>query len=374
MDKVKKKSEIKPAYFQPQEFNPVERSIDADMVFLQSQFEEISLEEETESLRDQRSWVVVDRVEENWGAENARMKQALRKEAVRNKRLWQKIQEKFTRTEVGSTANVSQPPVQETSARESRKQQRDLRKKQETARKKCPVGDVDTIDFSNAIKTDLKLRDNSYSRVRNCKKRANALRIDERMLRVFCRGHRKNLFGKPATEKDEEAAKRDEAMIEAFLSDNEQARKPYMDAIVDEIISMDFTYDMLTPENITKNYEKLRRMAQLMTSFDNLRQRYPDYFNSLDQFQKDMIEANISVSTPFIEYLKTYTVSRGVDFQSGRIIGHSEDDKKAIEVAQSQLDFLMGLFREEVLNFQRNAEHAVFAKFAREAENRRLTM
>lgn len=129
MDKVKKKSEIKPAYFQPQEFNPVERSIDADMVFLQSQFEEISLEEETESLRDQRSWVVVDRVEENWGAENARMKQALRKEAVRNKSLWQKIQEKFTRTEVGSTANVSQPPVQETSARESRKQQRDLRKK-----------------------------------------------------------------------------------------------------------------------------------------------------------------------------------------------------------------------------------------------------
>jgi hypothetical protein len=344
MDRMKRKKKAQPLQFQPREFDPLQK-MDADMVFLQdeSEFVEISLEDEEKVS-----------TEEEWGTKNASIRQAVQKESTRNKSLWQRFQGLFSRksAKVSRTVDVPEPPVQQPAVQESRKQLRERLKKQKRAVELCPVGDVDTIDFSTAIRTKNKMIENSAGLVSNFKQKADEQGFDDRMVYPYLRGHRKNIFGRPATQKDREAARRDKAMLEAFANKDMRAIEHYLDMIVEDIISMDFRYDTLTPENITKNFEKYLDMTRKMNTLDNLESHFPEYFGRLDQFRKDMLAANKVIGAVFTEYLKKYSMSRGVDFHSGDIFGYKEID--SIRSGMDNIKAWLEMFQNEAISFQRN--------------------
>lgn len=308
-------------------------------------------------MKDREDRAAVGREQEGSKAET-RMREIVQDQSVRNRDLWASIQQSFSETAVSRTADVPHPPVQEPVARESRKQRRERLKKQELARKLCPVGDEHTINLSNAIKTAIRMRGNSFDLVKDCKKRAWALGLDEKMLLAYCRGYRKNIWGRPAAKKDRKAAKEDRAFLEAFLTGRPEDRLPYLEQATREIISMRFTPEMISPENIVKNLPELRNMTEKMTSFEMMMKANPEYFNGLDDLTKDLIAANSRMCANFSMFLAAFLGSRGIDYNFGNILGHKEEEKATIQISASVVDELERAYRQDVEVFREAVREA----------------
>jgi hypothetical protein len=208
------------------------------------------------------------------------MEQALTKQAEVNARLQQTVQRNVQQNRVTQTAPVTQPPVQQPNARESWKQRRERRNKAKKARKLSPVGNEYTLDISRSIKEYRNELINSQSAGSMTAERARAADADMRALRIFCNGF-KMKDGQPASDEDRARMNADIRFIDDYLSGEQERRRPHLERMTQEILSMEFTREMLTPEYITRNVVQLLRKSDKLIYFENIMNENRWYFDSL---------------------------------------------------------------------------------------------
>jgi|GEM_PF-618303 len=294
-------------------------------------------------------------------ARTSYMQQALSKQAEVNARLQQNFQRNVQQNRVTQTAPVTQPPVQEQRARESQKQRRERQNKVRKARKVCPVGNEYTLEISKAITEYDDSMQNSLKVLGVTEERARAVNADRRMLKVFCNGFRLKKNGQ-VEEDDWVQAHEDAAFITDYLSGDRQRRKPHLDRITQEIISMEFTPEMLMPEYVVKNPVQVARMANRLMYFENLINENKWYFDNLPQFAKEMIAANSNIAGIFCQHLTNVLTLQGVNVNNGNIYG--KKDVEAFRKANEFLPITGQMYNDAVAEYKRKKSEA----YDREAE------
>lgn len=277
----------------------------------------------------------------------------------------QNIQMNVQQQTVTQTAAVTQPPVQEQRVRESWKQRRERQNKIKKARKVCPVGNEYTLDISREIKEQEKQRVNAIDLGGVTAERAMAVGADMRMLKVFCNGFNVNQQGLPATQQDQDRMNADTQFLNDYLSGDQERRRPHLDRITQEIISMEFTPEMLTPEYAAKNVAKLDLMTNRMMYFENMMIENRWYFDSLPQLTKDLIAANSRITGIFCQQYLNVLGTHGVNGNLGSIYGYdySEDSLESIRI---NAEMGAEIFNESVSTFKRSVAEA----YEREAERK----
>jgi len=292
------------------------------------------------------------------------LEEALAKQDIINQRFIEKGFVEVNETEVKETAQVTNPPVQEPAVRETAKQRSERARKERTARRKCPVGDADTIDINRSITALNKSKLNSVRNAGATNERAATVRADTRMIRVFCKGYKKDWKGQPATEADRRAMNEDRRWLDDYLSGDAQRRKPHLDRITNEILSFRFTPEMLTTENFIKNASKLKEMADKLMYFENLYNENEQYFKSLPQVEQDIIEANKAITGIFCTQVTNLAGTKGIEINSGDIYGHAQ--KNGIKAAQEYVGPMGEVFNKACRTFDDDYEKAIDKEIERQ--------
>ena len=295
------------------------------------------------------------------------MEQALTRQAEINESLRQSVQKNVQQNKVTQTAPVNEPPVQEQRARETWKQRRERQSKVRKARRVCPIGNEHTLEISQSIKEYDRSLENALSYAQVNEKRAMAVKADRRALKVFCNGFRLKKDGEPV-EEDLEQANQDTQFIEDYLSGNQERRKPHLDRITQEIISMEFTPEMVTPEYIARNAVQLSQMGNRMIYFENIMKENPWYFDNLPQLTKDLIAANAEIAGIFTGHMmNVFAAVHGINGNNGVIYGRREQN--VFEAARMNMEVTGPIYNEKVEEFKRRVAEA----YEREAQRKLAT-
>lgn len=294
-------------------------------------------------------------------ARTSYMQQALSKQAEVNARLQQNFQRNVQQNRVTQTAPVPQPPVQECRTRESWKQRRERQNKVKKARKVCPVGNEYTLDISQSIKEYKRELNNSQSAGGVTEERARAVDADMRMLKVFCNGF-KLKDGQPVSDEDRARMNADIRFLDDYLSGERERRRPHLERITQEIISMEFSREMLTPEYISRHAVQLVRMSDKLIYFESIMKENRWYFDSLPQLTKDLIAANAQIAGVFSGQLLNLLALQGINGNNGDIYGYDytgpiESMRVNAEVMKPMYNELVDVFKGKLAEaYEREAE------------------
>ena len=248
------------------------------------------------------------------------LEQTLALQQQYNEQLTEHIQQAVPQHQVNQAAPAPNPPVQEQAARETYKQRRERQKKIKKAQKACPVGDEYTLDMAKQIHQLDTGKNNAMSRYLD-HARADQLRADKRALKVFSHGFRTDKHGNPLPE-DAQYAQQDQAFVADYLSGDLERRRPHLERITQEMISMRLTPDIFSAENLTRHPERLKEMTDKMVYFENLQKENPAFFDQIPQVQKEMLAKLQPLFLMFTNAFAQHMDARGINYNQGTVYGH----------------------------------------------------
>ena len=188
-------------------------------------------------------------------------------------------------------------PVQEQKpAKKTFKQKREDKRLDELAKKKTPIADHISIRMYEALQRNKTLQDNSENLLtEEQKKEAEINGIDMQVLRSYAYGYRTNKKGQPASRQDKERREADIKFLNDYASRDLERRRPHLDRILDQVLNIRLTVDMLTPEYLEDHMGEVHKQVCQMVSFQSI---YKDplnkkYFEELPELTKDLIKHRV---------------------------------------------------------------------------------
>lgn len=199
-------------------------------------------------------------------------------EVMRNQQMAVELHQKSSGVTVDQAASVQHPPFQQRPAHKSGKADKEAKKKRRLAKKINPEADERTYEMAESIFRYSREHENTITM--EDKERAMHLspRADDRMLRIFGVPFCTNSQGRPATELDRIKFSQNRRFIDDYLSGDRERREPHLERITEDMLSMKFTQDMLSDENIRKNTAALKLMADKAVYITNVMEENKDYF------------------------------------------------------------------------------------------------
>ena len=266
-----------------------------------------------------------------------------------------------------AAAAVPGAPVQvEVPAKQSFKERRREKKHAEMARKACPVGTVDTYHIHTAIQRSIEGQDNAYAAHQALATRQG---VDDRVLKVFSPGYQLNKKGQPATPEDASAKQQADTFMEDYCSKDLQRRRPHLQRMVDELLSIRFSPEMFSQRNLRKNAAQLKELGDKMTYIDNV-MRDPinkPFFDQLDPVRKERLQAaNDTVYGPFVKALLAGCQKNGVAANSGEY--YNKDYLSIIDMGRTSYDDRVKAFRDGISQLGAQ-EDAIAARQAVRVQN-----
>lgn len=255
--------------------------------------------------------------------------------------------------DVNAVAPVPQPPVQAPAAQEGYKARREREKKRKEARKICPVGDEYTMDMAREINQSNACR--HLCQTPELVEMAHATHSDMRALKVFCNDFKLDKKGQPATEEDEQIMLDNQKFMSDYASGNAELRKPHLDRITQQMLSIHLTPDMFSPENMVKHAAEYKHLGDMFTYIENTQKENPDYFDALPQLQKDLLRSQTTVGVAFTSALAQHMNARGIDFNHGEVYSSMEP----IEIGQAMREPLTQQYQQS-LNLSHEQEKNAF--------------
>ncbi len=174
---------------------------------------------------------------------------------------------------------------------------RERRRQRAAARQHNPLADEISYGMMQGLQDEKKMLDNSieFAGGGEMLQRAEENKVDTRVLQCFVHGYRKGADGEPETRRDADYREQDRRFIDDYISCDAQRRKPHLDRIVEELLSMNITEDMLRPEYLKDHAGEMHNKVGRMVYFDNV-YRDPinrDYFDALPQIARNLIETRV---------------------------------------------------------------------------------
>ena len=247
--------------------------------------------------------------------------------------------------------------MQQPAVRKTAKQRRERERKEKLARKKCPVGGIHTLDMNKSLAELDSARANSLKSAGVTKKSAENADSNIDVLKVFCCGYKKNWRGQPATDRDRAAKQADEQFLRDYLTGDESKRKPHLDRIMKEVLSMKFTPDLLSQENVEKNIAGLKSMMEKAMFFEDLLEENPLYYFEIPPLERELIQHNKKLAISLYSHLKNMAALKGIDIDTGNIIGH--DMEIVIDIARMSADSTSREYSEACRTYDERFREAV---------------
>lgn len=249
--------------------------------------------------------------------------------------------QKKTKGTARRAAKLQAPPTQ---AEEGQKEKRQRLKKRKEAAKKSPVGDEYTYDMITSLKAAQLGKDNVLN-TPGVVEKAQEKKIDIRMLRVFINGYQgKN--GVPADAKQEKLLNQDGNLLNSYFSANKQMREPFLNGVVNELLTVELKPDMFTAPYLAKHASEMKSTFDKMVYFDNLKQENPEYFKNIPQSYKEALDRRRELWNAFGGALTSCFGKYGVNMNMAEYYGM--EDQPAIESGEMMSDVMLETFRQKL--------------------------
>ena len=255
-------------------------------------------------------------------------------------------------------AAPGQPVQQQAPAKKTYKQKREEAKKTKLAKKQSPYADHVSYDIQHQLDKQETGRGNSITP--EVRRRAVAQGVDLRVLRSFCTGYQKNKKGAPASPEDDQRMQADQAFLEDYLSKDVTRRTPHLQRFTDELLEVNITADLYTPESIHQNAAWLKRIADRMTYYENM-QKDPvnaPFFQNMDPMRQALLKEKLDLLAPICSML---TVSQmgamAVNCDKAAYYTEPEYIRNSVQLRNGQLPLL-----EVQLAEYRRREQAIIAR------------
>jgi len=254
-----------------------------------------------------------------------------------------------------TAAPVEHPPVQQAPVNESRKAQREREKKRKAAQKICPVGDENTFDMVHSVKELLTGKDNSYTP--DIDAAAEQSHSDKRMLKVFSYGYRKNWLGRPASNEDKARMLADQKFLKDYTSGDAELRRPHLEQITKEMLSIKLTPEMLSDDYMHRNAAQNKDLGDRMTYFENMQKENPAFFDALPQLQKDQLNNLQNLFLPFVSAVSQSFNAKGVNFNYGTF--YDKEELPGIQMGLDMRDPMIDVYHQALDTFKADSAKSV---------------
>ncbi len=255
-----------------------------------------------------------------------------------NKSLFAQSQSRMKAIEASGVAPGT--PVQFPKAgKDSYKERREKAKKKKKAKKLVASGDEYTLEMLEQLKAlkeaDDKAMDDTPSGLEDKDSKYHG---DGRILNSFCQGHRVNKEGQPLDETEARKMNEDRKFFVDYLSGDQVRRKPYLDKFTKELLEYKIDISMLSDKYVSSHIAELCKFSNKACYFENMMKENEWYYNSLPQFQKDLIEARIyNVTAPLTNFLQNFCGMRGLSLNRRGLLGK---DEVMIDTEGYKMDFM----------------------------------
>lgn len=273
-------------------------NLSMEMNTLTKQREEQKTQEKQQGMRAHltglQEWDLADgQTIEERRAEHA--EHLIRQQQEYNQRLMEKSREKWPASNASETAE-GQPVQTQKPAKQTYKQKREEKRLDKAAKKKNPMADHVSYHMVEGLQQELSARDNSFNGIsEELMAQAHRKKVDTRVLRIFLHGFQVNKNGEPASEKDAAYRAADQKFLEDYISSDLERRRPHLDRMMEQALSVNVTPEMFTPEYLEYHAGEVHQAANIMTYFDNVYQDPVNkpYFDALPQLTRDLIESRV---------------------------------------------------------------------------------
>ena len=207
--------------------------------------------EERRALRNHLAHLQEWDVADGQSIEQRRMQETdlvINRQKTINEQLMQNVARRHPPVKAKKTAKGT-PVQKQKPAKKTFKQKREDKRLDEQAKEITPVADHISIHMFEGLQRNKTLEDNSENLLtEEQKKEAASKGIDMRVLGVFVYGYRMNQNGQPASRQDEANKEADLKFLNDYASRDLERRRPHLDRILEQVLNIRVTMDMLTPE------------------------------------------------------------------------------------------------------------------------------
>lgn len=254
--------------------------------------------EERRALRNHLAHLQEWDVADGQSIEQRRMQETdlvINRQKTINEQLMQNAARQHPPVKVKETAKGT-PVQKQKPAKKTFKQKREDKRLDEQAKEITPVADHISIRMYEALQKNKKLEDNAENLLTDEQKKEAAKNgIDMCVLRTYAYGYLTNKKGQPASRQDKARKEADLKFLNDYASKDLERRRPHLDRILEQVLNIRLTMDMLTPEYMEDHMGEVYKQVCQMVYFQNIYQDPVNkkYFEELPQLTRDLIEHRV---------------------------------------------------------------------------------
>lgn len=266
--------------------------------------------EERRALRNHLAHLQEWDVADGQSIEQRRMQETdlvINRQKTINEQLMQNAVRQHPPVKVKETAKGT-PVQKQKPAKKTFKQKREDKRLDEQAKEITPVADHISIRMYEGLRRNKTLEDNAENLLTDEQKKEAAKNgIDMCVLRTYAYGYLTNKNGQPASRQDEANKEADLKFLNDYASKDLERRRPHLDRILEQVLNIRVTMDMLTPEYMEDHMGEVYKQVSQMVYFQNI---FNDpvnkkYFDELPQLTKDLIEQRVLARYGLMELVMT---------------------------------------------------------------------
>lgn len=194
------------------------------------------------------------------------------------------------KTAEGQPAQIQKP------AKKTFKQKREDERLDAAAKQRTPVADHVSMHMVESLRSYQDLRDHSFNLLTEEQKaEAEVQQVDLRILHIFVYGYRQNAAGEPLDEDERFYMNLDQRFLNDYLSRDAQRRKPHLDRMVDQVLQINISDDMLTEEYMETHAGELQQQINRMVCMQNVMNDpvNAEYFEALPETTRKLLNHRV---------------------------------------------------------------------------------
>ena len=190
---------------------------------------------------------------------------------------------------------AGEPQQLQAPAQETYKQRRERRRQERIAKSHHQCADGDSYRMLEDVKTKLQEQRNSIRTLPREIEEQIGHQVDRRVLQIYVHGYKAKRNGRAVDAQNERYQREDHQFIEDYASLDLERRKPHLDRIVEQVLAIRYTPDMLSMQYLTEHPGEMKQKADQYVYFQNV---YNDpvnrpYFDALPELTRQLLEKQV---------------------------------------------------------------------------------
>lgn len=220
-------------------------------------------------------------------------------------------------------------------AKETHKEKKERQKREKVAKSKHPSASDKSFDMVESLRSTNTTIDNSFQRMDvDLQKKAIINKVNPEILKAFSQGYKMNKKEQPATPEEEQKKRADEAFYMDYITTTEapNLRKPILDKMVSQVMSIKMTEEMFTAEYLRKNAGQVNQNIGRLKAFQLVMEEEHNkkYFDSLPASFKSMLIIQCNSASTYESALKNILFSNAVDLKEGYYVSSTINVKTTV--------------------------------------------